>query len=327
MLKTWFKGETNHVTKHPTDWLRSYCYCDACLNHDITSRDVISVHNQEVELHVVDYNAIEGNENTVQFKILKHLIESGICMIKNVPTVPEQILKVASMFGPVRSTLYGKGYDLGGDQGENRAFTTSELPFHQDSPYYETKPGAQLLHALRFDSCVTGGESLIIDMFRSAETLRRESPEHFRTLCEVPATFETIDLKRNEPCYLEHQKTHFAVDYFDKLVGVNWSPDHVLVPRIRSEDVNRYYAACRAFAKVLERKEGMLKFRLTTGDLIIFNNCRVAHGRTAIQSCGGKRHLQGTYVNMNDVKSKYMVLANKLGLNVTPPKVGNNSSF
>ncbi|XP_078491702.1 gamma-butyrobetaine dioxygenase [Ciona intestinalis] len=326
-LKTWFQGESPHMTEHDADWLRSQCYCDNCLDCDIIKRDVINSQKCAGKLPTVDYNTIDKDEERFKFNVLKQVVDSGICLIQNVPITPGQVLKVASMFGPIYSTLYGNIFDVLDRKAENAAYTNLLLPFHQDQPQYESMPGVQLLHALRFDSSVTGGESQILDLFRAAETFRRENPKYFQTLCEVPCKFETMDKKRSHPVFQEHQKPHFVVDYFGKLVAVNWHPGIAVATRVRFDDVPRYYEAYRGFLKLLERKEGMFEFRLKTGDLIIFNNRRVAHARSAFENNGGVRHLQGTYINLDDLKSNYMTLAIKLGENVTPPKVGNGSSF
>ena len=48
-------------------------------------------------------------------------------------------------------------------------------------------PSIQLLHCLASEA--EGGESTFVDGFMVAETLRRESPEDFRVLCETPIPF------------------------------------------------------------------------------------------------------------------------------------------
>lgn len=51
-----------------------------------------------------------------------------------------------------------------------------------------------LIH--RNDECVEGGESVLLDMFAVAEELRTLHPQHFKTLTQVPATFQKVHYDR-----------------------------------------------------------------------------------------------------------------------------------
>lgn len=46
----------------------------------------------------------------------------------------------------------------------------------QDLAYYESPPGVQMLHCLRFDDSVEGGESTFMDAHAAAERLRQVRP-------------------------------------------------------------------------------------------------------------------------------------------------------
>ena len=73
--------------------------------------------------------------------------------------------------------------------------------------------------SIRFDKCVEGGESQLVDMFQAMEILRNESPEDFRTLTRVPCTFSTIDGERKSPAYLITRKPIIQVDYDNQVNG------------------------------------------------------------------------------------------------------------
>ena len=55
---------------------------------------------------------------------------------------------------------------------------------------------------MRFDECVTGGESVFVDAWHVAEMLRATYPEHFHTLTRVPATFQKIHFDRQYPVHM-----------------------------------------------------------------------------------------------------------------------------
>ena len=48
----------------------------------------------------------------------------------------------------------------------------------------------------------------------------------------------------------------------------------------------------------------MIKFKLDRGDLMIMDNYRTLHGRTAFRMDKGERHLQGCYIDHDSAESK-----------------------
>ena len=48
----------------------------------------------------------------------------------------------------------------------------------------------------RYDSCVTGGDSYLVDAWYVARQMQRYHPQEFATLTRVPATFQKIHLNR-----------------------------------------------------------------------------------------------------------------------------------
>ena len=44
----------------------------------------------------------------------------------------------------------------------------------------------------RFDKCVEGGESILLDAYAVVEEMRRKHPKQFDTLTKIPATFEKL---------------------------------------------------------------------------------------------------------------------------------------
>nr|XP_039274267.1 probable gamma-butyrobetaine dioxygenase [Styela clava] len=312
----------NHETAIPFEWLKENCNCDSCLKADIARSNFNFANPATTSVPRVCYDSLQSQEG--KFECLKQIVDVGFCVIENVTRESLTVLKVGEMFGYIRSTLYEKFFDVKYEPDPyNSAYTSLGLPYHQDLPYYEAMPGVQLLHALEFDDSIKGGESQLVDLFHVADILKKESPENFEVLCTVPGTFQTKDLNRPNPAWYEHTRTHIEVDYFGNTVAIYWNPGVEGALRVRFEDEERYFKAYVHFLRILRRKELEFCFRMKPGDLIIFNNRRMAHARKEYNTKEGKRHLQGCYINLDDMKSTYMVLAHKLGKKVVPPKVGN----
>jgi gamma-butyrobetaine dioxygenase len=53
------------------------------------------------------------------------------------------------------------------------------------------------------------------------------------------------------------------------------------------------------------------RFRLNNGDLMMFDNQRLLHGRTGFDPQEGLRHLQGCYIDSDGPRSLYRVLSRK----------------
>lgn len=102
-------------------------------------------------------------------------------------------------------------------QQVNIAYTTVHLKHHLDLAYYESPPGFQFLHALRFDETVNGGESTFVDTFAVAEEFRRVYPEHFATFLRVPATFQKRHLERSNPAVMVYQRPHIQLNHRDEV--------------------------------------------------------------------------------------------------------------
>ena len=60
---------------------------------------------------------------------------------------------------------------------------------------------------------------------------------------------------------------------------------------------------------MLRDTEFAIKFLLGDGDLMMFDNRRLLHGRTGYDPQEGLRHLQGCYIDIDSIRSLYRVLS------------------
>jgi len=77
---------------------------------------------------------------------------------------------------------------------------------------------------------------------------------------------------------------------------------------IEHDMVLPFYESYQKFSKILSDPSLVLASRLAPGDLVIFNNRRLLHARNRFYSNKGERHLKGTYVLMDEFRSKWRVL-------------------
>lgn len=163
-------------------------------------------------------------------------------------------------------------------------------------------------------------------MFQAAERLREVDPQAFRTLCRVPATFIKRHLTRAKPAFMEFQRPHICVNHQDQVIGVFWSPPFEGTLKVHESELNEYYRSYRAFQDILHDPKLSIQTRLREGDLVIFNQRRLLHARSAFHvDSASTRHLQGTYVNIDDAYCRYRVLAHQLGRPDEPYRIANSN--
>ena len=96
------------------------------------------------------------------------------------PTTNSSILKLASLIGPVQSTMYGEMFDVKVEKNPSNVTHSSKgIPLHMDFLNYESPPGLQFLHCIEFDDNIIGGESMFLDLFEVTEEFREKHPKYF----------------------------------------------------------------------------------------------------------------------------------------------------
>ena len=236
--------------------------------------------------------------------LLNNLMVYGACVLENSPTHEGYLLELAERIGPVRDSNFGRIWDvradvnLAGDAATNTTANTGlRLGPHSDLPTREVPPGFQFLHCLINDA--DGGESTLTDGAALVEALERDHPEAF----ELLYTRHWIFFYRGRDFELR-----WSAPIIDYLPGSDTPTIRAFYPvrafpAMATEDVGRCYEALRLFHQMADRPEFELKFRLTAGDIMCFDNRRVLHGRDAFTG-SGKRHLQGIYIDRDEIMSR-----------------------
>ena len=244
---------------------------------------------------------------------LKPFLELGFIIFTGVPTASKTVLQVGSAFGFVRDTNFGAHFDVRSVPDANDlAYTSLFLDPHTDNPYRSPVPGVQLLHCLANET--TGGLSTLVDGFAAAEALRSQDPEAFIILTHTPVRFRF----RDPDTELVRSSTLIEVDGIGGLQAINFSPRLDFVPLLRPQELTAYFKARKAFDQLLRSPQYELRFLLNAGDLMMMDNRRLLHGRTAFDTREGLRHLQGCYIDVDGPRSAYRVLRRRLGASRSP---------
>ena len=238
---------------------------------------------------------------------LTALLKDGIAFLRDLPCDEAALLNSVAPIGQVLETNYGRVFDVRSvPQPENLAYSDLGLGLHTDNPYREPVPGFQALHAMV--TSMEGGESLFADGFAMAEHLRVTEPESFRILTRtaVPFSYRSKDAD----LYAERPLIQLSCD--GAVVAVHYNSRSIAPLRLGARDLPAFYASYRLFAGLLRNPRFQLKLRLADGDLVVFDNRRILHGRTAFSAAKSLRHLRGCYLTRDSVYSETALLRRNL---------------
>ncbi|KAI5370263.1 Putative TauD/TfdA-like domain, gamma-butyrobetaine hydroxylase-like, GBBH-like domain superfamily [Septoria linicola] len=127
-------------------------------------------------------------DDSVLLKAAKQLHTHGLMFVKNVPESEESVVNLAERIGPLKTTFYGKTWDVRSvPDAKNVAYTSQNLGFHMDLMYMEQPPHLQLLHCIRSSSA--GGASLFCDSFKTVQEIADSDEGTFAALANFPAQF------------------------------------------------------------------------------------------------------------------------------------------
>jgi len=260
------------------------------------------------------YDWIALQDEEILHRALKDFIELGFVLVDSTPTERESILQIARHFGYVRDTNFGPYFEVYSRPfAIDLAYRPVALGPHTDNPYRAPVPGIQLLQCLQNET--DGGLSTLADSMAVAEQVRGENPQGFALLASVPLRFEY----RDADTQLVSIKPMIELDGHGNMVGVHYSPRLEDIPLMSESDTRLYQRARSRMGELFSDPRYELRFRLMPGQMMMFDNNRVLHGRTAFDPAQGHRQLQGCYIDRDGVRSRFLVLERRHGRGVQSP--------
>jgi len=141
---------------------------------------------------------------------------------------------------------------------------------------------------------------VVVDGFKVAERLQQEFPEGFNLLARYPARFEYAGSKGVR---LRAKRPIIELGPDGELIAIRFN-NRSAAPftDVPYDDMERFYAAYRRFAELIEDPAMAVSFKLQPGELFIVDNTRVLHARKSFSS-SGTRWLQGCYADKDGLLS------------------------
>ena len=232
------------------------------------------------------------------------LRRDGLSVVIGLADSEEAGTEFGRAIGSLRRTNFGETFRVETKPDPNNlAYTSHALPLHTDLPNQEMPPGFQFLHCVRNDAA--GGGSVFLDSFRIAEHLRDTDPYAFELLSTVPIPYRfqdrDFDIRADRPLIgLDERGRLFDVRYSAHLMNTFHMEGDVMVD---------YYKAYRRFMTATRNPADMIAFKLEAGEMVVFDNRRVLHGRETFNPATGHRLLRGFYIDRGDIDSRIRKLS------------------
>lgn len=235
---------------------------------------------------------------------LKATAAYGLSIVDGLEDDPAAGQRVAERIAFLRQTNFGTTFEvISKPNPNNLAYTPVALPLHTDLANQEVPPGYQFLHCIA--NGAKGGGSTFADGFAVAAALKAEDSEAYRLLCEVEIPFRfhdaDYDIRGRFPVIVTNRQGEVAELRFNAhLVDVIDLPAELAAP---------FYAAYRKLMAMIRSQRFTIAYRLQAGEMAVFDNRRVLHGRQAFDPNTGRRHLRGCYVDRGEFLSRIRVLS------------------
>jgi alpha-ketoglutarate-dependent taurine dioxygenase/DUF971 family protein len=301
---TW---EDGHESCYAASWLDEYAYDNGARAARAFKAEVW---NDALRASPPGYDfseVVDGDQKLLQ--VLQQVRDHGICFLHGAPAETGVVEALSRRFGFPQESNFGRVQDLVfNPQRRSIAHDIKALKPHTDEPYRSSPPGILLFHCIANDQ--TGaGSSTFVDGFEIAERLRAHDAEGFYALCNNTQSFrrhfnDNVDLIAEFPI--------ISLDEFDNLCGVRINDRVAAPPRIAPDQVEAYYRGLHYLLQQSEDPQLILHLALKPGDIAIFDNHRVLHGRTDL-TVDGERWLQWVQIERGDFHSSLRILADRLG--------------
>lgn len=227
----------------------------------------------------------------------------GISIVHGLTDSTDAGMDVARRIGFLRETNFGLTFEVQSKPNPNNlAYTSFALPLHTDLTNQELPPGFQFLHCLANEA--EGGGSLFCDGYAISEDLRKSHPKDFELLSSISIPFRFHD----DTTDIRSRKKVINLDENGQVIEICFNAHIADVLDLEPSLMARYYRAYRQYMIMTRDPAYLVTLKLKAGEMVVFDNRRVLHGRGAFDPQTGFRHLHGCYIDRGEFESRLRVL-------------------
>ncbi|KAF0330438.1 trimethyllysine dioxygenase [Colletotrichum asianum] len=305
-------NQDNHESFYPWDFLNHYLYRNSRPLENTKFKYGIQQNHQDPP--TIQYNELFPEKDSGVAKLTNTIRERGFAFVDGVPfDTPSATKEVLERIAFIRETHYGGFYDFIPDMAmADTAYTNIALPAHTDTTYFTDPAGLQAFHMLSHEAPPgsepstdgeLGGKSLLVDGFHAANVLKQEDKEAFNILTRLRLPWHASG---NEGITISPDRMYPVLELHPlsgKVHRVRWNnDDRGVVPFTKDIAPQEWYAAACKWNEILKRPDMEFWTQLTPGRVLIFDNWRVMHGRSAFE---GRRRICGGYICRDDFISRW----------------------
>ncbi|XP_042886150.1 gamma-butyrobetaine dioxygenase-like [Penaeus japonicus] len=252
-------------------------------------------------------------DDAALLKMLECMEVLGLTVVSGARLQEGELHRLSERVSYLVPTHYGTTFTVKNKADpSNPAYTGKFLDLHCDLAFLHYKPCVQLLH------CVTqfsgdGGDSILADSHYVAAKMRELYPEKFHLLAEILVDFRDAATDEGLQFDIIARRPMISLKPTGEIDTVNISTtgrdSHL---GVTPEEAVSWYDAYLTYCDLLYSPENHFTYKLESGEILIVDNHRILHGRTAYQAYAGERHVQGGYWDWDMMRSRRRVLQRKL---------------
>lgn len=275
-------------SRYPLAWLSQHAYA--------RNRSAVPAPSNDVTAHELVAGA--ALDDALVDRAIAHVRRHGFVVVRraalgSVPPEDETEPLVDRFVARglfVRATHFGRIEDLRTDNVTNQntdqlGYTDAGIELHTDQPFLEDPPRYQLLQSVR--AAERGGASLVADgllAYRYLASVDARAAEILRT---VPLVFH-----RKQRAFESIVRAPLVARDSDEAFFLR-SSYFTLAPYDRPfSEMGELYRALDTFTRLVRDPAHRYAFTLAPGELLLYDNHRMLHGRTAFE---GPRWVRGIY--------------------------------
>jgi trimethyllysine dioxygenase len=242
----------------------------------------------------------EKPTNSQLLELFKKIQFYGFCLVENCPADSESTDQFLQNLGVYYNSHWGGFWEFENNQAqEDSAYSADYISSHNDCCYYDHSPCLQTFHCLYHQG--EGGYNFLVDGFAIAKDLKESDPESYQILTSINVPYHCTNTDvaywSEKPIIrLGNQGEVKQISYNNYDRGKVW---------YGYKTTEKFYHAYGKLHQMANDSQRQFCFKLNPRSLLIFNNWRLLHGRTAFT---GIRKMCGSYHGFDSVVARYQSL-------------------
>ncbi|WDD90648.1 TauD/TfdA family dioxygenase (plasmid) [Burkholderia sp. FERM BP-3421] len=255
------------------------------------------------------------DSDAVLQRALQHLFEYGIVVLKADSAAPGAEFGgvCRQLAGFLDRSYFGEFFDLevkADEETDSVSFSTKALPLHTDIPYCSPPPDYQFLYGLDVSPrCALDniGNTRFVDGYTIASELREATPAAFEKLANTPVLYRAEYPKARK--VYEHRTPIIRLTPAGAIERLINNPTKMFFDGVGFDDMLPFFDAYQALKTRLVDTTKAYTHAWSQGDMVVWDNRRIFHGRGDFGASGFKRTLRGGYFREGELRARSRFLA------------------